>query len=562
MLARMTASASGHPTQRLVNIGLCMVLLSCGGGGGSPAPSPAVSPAPAPAPAPVPPPPAPSDVVVSGPSPVATGCGISGAAVVFTNAEVEPMVATSPANPNQLVAAWQQDRAANGGARAVVSAVSSDGGRSWSRTLQPMSRCGGAAAGSAGDFERSTDPWVDIGIDGTLHLMALGFNGGALLPGSASAMLASRSTDGGVNWSPPTVLQHDGAALFNDKNTLTADPTDARYVYAVWDRIDSNDNGPTLFARSVNAGLSWEPARTIYTPTTTTGPRQTIGNRIVVITEGAERGVLVNVFVQIDNNTTTRLRGMRSVDKGQTWDAPVTVADMQSVGTRDPDSNAVVRDGALVPTVAAGPGGMLWLAWQDARFSGGLRDAIALSRSADGGRSWGAPVAVNRDASVAAFTPTLHVRADGRIGLLHYDLRSNTASTASLLADLWLLSSSDGVTWTETAVKRAFNLATAPTASNGALFLGDYQGLTSSGNVFVPLAVLPNADLNNRTDVIAQRIESLTANSQQALTRFGARAELPTISPGQREAFAAAHAEATRRALQLRRPGPAPRAAR
>ena len=177
-------------------------------------------------------------------------------------------------------------------------------------------------------------------------------------------------------------------------------------------------------------------------------------------------------------------------------------------------------------------------------------------------RTWGAPVAVNRDASVAAFTPTLHVRADGRIGLLHYDLRSNTASTASLLADLWLLSSSDGVTWTETAVKRAFNLATAPTASNGALFLGDYQGLTSSGNVFVPLAVLPNADLNNRTDVIAQRIESLTANSQQALTRFGARAELPTISPGQREAFAAAHAEATRRALQLRRPGPAPRAAR
>ena len=188
------------------------------------------------------------------------------------------------------------------------------------------------------------------------------------------------------------------------------------------------------------------------------GASQTIGNRIVVLGDGPERGVLVNIFVQIDNGASPTLRVMRSLDKGVSWGAPITVAAMQSVGTRDPDGTATVRDGALVPTVAAGPGGVLWLAWQDARFSGGQRDAIALSRSSDGGRSWSAPVAVNRDASVAAFTPTLHVRGDGRIGLLHYDLRSNTTSTASLLADLWLLTSHDGVTWSETALKRGFDL--------------------------------------------------------------------------------------------------------
>ena len=29
----------------------------------------------------------------------------------------------------------------------------------------------------------------------------------------------------------------DGADAFNDKNTLTADPAHARFVYAVWDRL-------------------------------------------------------------------------------------------------------------------------------------------------------------------------------------------------------------------------------------------------------------------------------------------------------------------------------------
>ena len=471
------------------------------------------------------------------------------------------MVATSPANTNLLVAAWQQDRAAAGGARAVMSATSSDGGRSWTRGLQPMSRCGGALIGSSTDFERATDPWVDVGVDGTLHLMALGFNGAALQPGSASAMLASRSTDGGRNWSAPVVLQRDGAAFFNDKNTLTADPSDARYVYAVWDRLDVNDNGPTLFARSADAGLSWEPTRTIYTPLAPAGPSQTIGNRIVVLGDGAERGVLVNIFVQIDNGAAPTLRVMRSLDKGVSWGAPITVAAMQSVGTRDPDSTATVRDGAIVPTVAAGPGGVLWLAWQDARFSGGMRDAIALSRSSDGGRSWSTPVAVNRDASVAAFTPTLHVRGDGRIGLLHYDMRSNTTSTATLLADLWLLTSNDGVTWSETALQRGFNLNTAPTSRNGTLFLGDYHGLTSSGASFVAVAVLPNADVNNRSDVVAQRTETLAGALAQTLARHGVRDELPALTQAQRDAFVSATTQATRRAMSLRRPQQPDRAA-
>ncbi|MBL8999364.1 MAG: exo-alpha-sialidase, partial [Gemmatimonadetes bacterium] len=170
----------------------------------------------------------------SGPSPIAAGCtGGVASGTVYVNAEVEPWVAADPRDPNRLVAAWQQDRWSNGAARGLVTALSTDGGATWVRTLQPMSRCGGAAPGSAGDFERVSDPWVDIGPDGVVYAMGLGASGAVLAPGSASGMLVSRSTDGGRTWSTPALLIRDGADFFNDKNTLTADPTAAGFVYAV-----------------------------------------------------------------------------------------------------------------------------------------------------------------------------------------------------------------------------------------------------------------------------------------------------------------------------------------
>jgi hypothetical protein len=49
----------------------------------------------------------------------------------FPDTQVEPSLAVDPSNPMHLVAAWQQDRWSNGGARGLVSAVSFDGGNSW-----------------------------------------------------------------------------------------------------------------------------------------------------------------------------------------------------------------------------------------------------------------------------------------------------------------------------------------------------------------------------------------------------------------------------------------------
>ena len=507
-----------------------------GGGGGSDTPAPPALTLPA--------------SRVSGATPLAPACtGGSVSGTNYPDAEVEPFVAIDPGNSNHLVGVWQQDRWSNGGSRAVMSAASFDGGRNWARVLQPMSRCAGATAGSAGDFERATDPWVDIGADGTVYMMGLAFSGAALQPGSASAMLASRSTDGGLTWSAPATLISDGTAAFNDKNTLSADPTDARYVYAVWDRLVASGSGPAWLARSSDRGASWEPARAIFTPP---GTSQTIGNRIVVLGDGPQRGVLVNLYTQIDTvagQASSHLDVIRSTDKGLSWSAPVRVAELQAVGARDPDTGTAIRDGATLASIAAGPGGTLWVAWQDARFSGGLRDAIAVSRSNDGGLTWSAPLAINREPGVSAFTPTVTVRADGTVGVTHYDLRSNTSSTTSLLADAWLLTSRDGSAWTEARVWGPFDMAAAPNA--GGLFLGDYQGLVSDATSFVSFLVLASTDTANRTDVYALRNSVAVAAAAHAARALSA-APSDALSPG---AFTQRRHEAIVRSMERRVPG-------
>lgn len=441
--------------------------------------------------------------LASGPSPFVAGCeGVPDLGQVHANAEVEPFVAVNPSFPLNLVGVWQQDRwSTGGGAHGLGTAYSFDGGLTWRRVFVPFSRCAGGNTDNNGNYERATDPWVSFSPNGVAHQMALSLNNFAKPGGTASAMLASRSTDGGRTWSTPVTLVADPAARFNDKNTITADPTDARYVYAAWDRLSfvpGEGVGPTLFARSVDNGASWEPARIIFDPGLSA---QTIGNRIEVLPDGT----LVNLFTHIDylsNAVTAQV--IRSSDKGATWSAPVKVADMFLVTTVDPDTGTQVRDGNILAQLAVSPrDGTLHVVWQDGRFSAYQRSGIALSRSTDGGLTWSEPVQVNHDPQVAAFTPSVHVRFDGTVGVSYYDFRSNTPDPANLPTDYWLARSRNGQAWRESRISDTFDLAKAPLS--GGLFLGDYQGLASIGPVFVPFYVktTPGSDTGNRNDVYA-----------------------------------------------------------
>ena len=194
-------------------------------------------------------------VRVSEPSNLAAGCnGAPQTGTRFVDAEVGAYATMDPANPTHFVGAWQQDRWSNGGAQGVMLAASFNGGRTWSLSTAPFSRCTGGDPGNGGDFERVSNAWVSASPNGNAYAITLAFSGGTFASGSKNAVLVARSTDGGVNWGDPIALIQDGDRFFNDRPSITADPVDSRFVYATWTRLAVTQGGPAWFARSVDGG--------------------------------------------------------------------------------------------------------------------------------------------------------------------------------------------------------------------------------------------------------------------------------------------------------------------
>jgi len=303
-------------------------------------------------------------------SPFRPGCeGVPQSGTLYENAEVEPRVAVDPANPLHVVGAFQQDRWSNGGAHGLVTSTSFDGGVTWAESWAHFSICAGGTVANGGDFQRASDPWVTFSPNGVVHQISLSFND----TNADNAILASRSTDGGLTWTEPATLQRENSgsfSLFLDKESITADSFDPNYVYAVWDRSTfpsdrvsftalGNTFGlrsQTVFTRTTNGGLSWEPARPIFNELRAIS--FTIGNQIAVVPSGPSLPTLVNVMWLFHGSGVQRsccdVAVLRSIDRGVTWSSPIKVSDVDTVGVVDPDTGHDVRTGDIIPDIAAG----------------------------------------------------------------------------------------------------------------------------------------------------------------------------------------------------------------
>ena len=487
-------------------------------------------------------------VPISGPSPLA-GCtddltpGNTG--TNYPETEIEPWVDVNPHNLLNILVGWQQDRWNNGGAKGLVAGVSFDGGGTWNSVVIP-----GITLCSGGTFERASDPWLTFSPSGNAYFFSLAFDM-TTPPGrpggfGPNAMLVSKSTDGGMHWGNPVALIHDDdPRVLNDKNSITADPTDANLVYAVWDRlaittadainpenispahppafgvrIGLGFKGPAYFSRTTDGGVSWEPARSIYDPGAN---NQTIGNQIVVRPGGA----VIDFFTEILNfrNNDHNGRGfnfnlalIRSFDHGatfQTTPQPIRAARIFSSGTVTPDAHEAVRDASILFDVAVNrTNGNLYAVWQDRRFRG--VEEVAFAMSTDGGVSWTTPVRVNQTPANAdnalrqlAFIPSVAVNAAGVLTVTYYDFRNDDLTGE--LTDHWAVfcnpaakncglraSWGDEVRLTEDS----FDILDAPIARGH--FLGDYMGLATSGNDELPVFGIP--DGKDETTIFIRRI--------------------------------------------------------
>jgi len=464
-------------------------------------------------------------VQVSGASPLAS-CNLDDAGgqtgTVYIGSEVEPWIDVNPMNTNNMIGVWQQDRWSNGGSRGLLAGVSATGGATWTTVNDfKTTLCTGGTAANGGGYQRATDPWVTFGPTGIAYQLSLSFNDVA--PPFTTfdfdhALLASRSTDGGLTWSNPVIVKRDTApTVFNDKQSITADPTRATNVYAIWDRLvfpaserasvqasfnTSAFSGPTWFARSTDAGLSWEPAKQVWDPGQND---QTIGNQIVV----QPNGTLVDIFTEFNNENAKKMRGgfvrvLRSTDVGTTWTGPYTVARLGTIGNFDPETGDPVRTGDIIPDIAvdqtsaaSATSGRLYAVWQEASFNGGQADAIAFSQSLDGGLTWSNPIKASKTptnipiGNQQAFTGSVDVSADGTIAVTYYDFRNNT-SAAPLLTDYWIVhchptsptACTNPANWVNELrlTTSSFDMRQAPDA--GGFFTGDYEGLANAGTAF------------------------------------------------------------------------------
>src|SRR5215218_585382 len=409
--------------------------------------------------------------------------------IVTIDAEVEPHIAVDPRNPRHLVVVWTQDSG-----RSNVTLVSRDGRRSWARALVPrLSACTGGAEQTA------ADPWLSFGARGSLYLGSVV----GVIPTTTqpvTAMVASRSSDGGGSWRTPSVVQRRTGAFW-DKPTITADPRHAGRAYVVFDRRIGADAtaGLSYLSRTRDGGRTWSRRRVVFNPRTTSS--WPASNLLSVLRDGT----LLDVgFLYGINTKRVRFLAQRSRDHGRTWSRPRTIATAPNRQPQGP-AGAVVNALAL-PSSALAPDGSVYVVWADLR-SAGLA-SVRLSRSRDGGRRWSRPRTVARVAG-QAFVPAVAVAGDGTVGVMYYGTQRDRPTDPAWTTDVWFSYSFDrGRSWRTRRLAGPFDLNTAE-RGGGQLFLGDYEGLAGLPHGFAAAfaQARPRAT-NGPSDVFFARIRT------------------------------------------------------
>jgi hypothetical protein len=423
--------------------------------------------------------------------------------VVYRNSESEPHLAVNPTNPNNMIAGWHQDRWSTGGAQSLGAAYTLNGGAIWQQVVIPFTHCSGGAPGSAGDYERGSDPWISFSPDGTAHYMALVVDTSV----NENAMVVARSIDGGVSWSAPVVIARSPAqdpvkrSVFNDKNTITADPFDSRLVYATWTLFRTGFVS-LVFARSTDGGQTWSPAMPIATMGNASPGEQTTfrqAAQVVVLPDGS----LVNGFFRIlfdraAGRITYEQAILRSTDQGRHWTRVDTrVASFASISAVDPELNIPVRDAQELPILAVNRAtGQLYMSWQDGNANPQGGAGIVVARSNDGGKTWSNPVRVNQgtSAGVQAFLPVVAVNDQGQVGVLFYDWRNDVLGDPGLSTDVWLSLFDANLNYQgeRRLTAQSFDMRQMVITGPRGFFPGDYVGLSTAGTDFVAAFTVAN----------------------------------------------------------------------
>ena len=133
--------------------------------------------------------------------------------------------------------------------------VSNNGGTSWSTGFLPgLVRANLAAPGP---YESAGDPAIAAGAPGVFWYANLAFD----RTDFANSVAVSRSTDSGRTWSTHFVVRTSaiqGTSLFNDKEWIGADPSDptGNTAYVTWTQFQAFSSA-IVISKTTDGGVTW-----------------------------------------------------------------------------------------------------------------------------------------------------------------------------------------------------------------------------------------------------------------------------------------------------------------
>lgn len=366
----------------------------------------------------------------------------------------EPGICIDPKNPAFLVAA----------ANINMFFYSSDTGRTWTK---------GNLSSSYGVWG---DPCVITDTSGAFYFFHLS---NPLQGNWIDRIVCQKSVDHGVTWNNGSFTFLNGTKE-QDKEWAVVDRRNNN-IYVTWTQFDSygsglsSDSSLILFARSEDAGITWNTVRRISRQG---GDCIDSDNTV----EGAVPAVGPNGEVYVAWSGPAGIMFDRSTDMGETWlENDIFIADQPSGW--DYNVPGIYRCNGLPVTACDTSNspyrGTIYVNWTDQRNGEDDTD-VWLSESTDGGNTWSQPVRVNDDntATHQFFTWMTIDQTNGYLYFVFYDRRYYNDNNT----DVFLAVSRDGGTSFEN-----FCISESPFLPVSYVFFGDYNNITAYNDIVRPI---------------------------------------------------------------------------
>jgi hypothetical protein len=354
------------------------------------------------------------------------------------------------------VAAAQAGRFTDGGASGIVFARSVDNGVSYTSGTLP-----GITVFQGGPFARVSDPSVAHDrAHGVWMVSSLALDANI----TGTAVIVSRSTNGGLTWGNPVTVRAAAAGEDFDKNWSVCDNTTTSpffgRCYTVWD--DFGHGNQLKIAFSTDGGLTWTLSSTPNVGV--------IGGQPVVQPNG-------NVVVPLDNASETQLGFTRSTNGGVSFGTAFLITSITA--KVDPGG---IRSGPLPSAEIAGDG-KIFVVWEDCRFRANCSTNDLVFVTSLNGTTWSAVQRIPIDPTTSVvdhFLPGVGVDRNTsgsttKVAVTYYFYPNVSCTFSTCELHVGFISSSDaGATWSPFIdVVSPMALASLPNTTQGRM-VGDY----------------------------------------------------------------------------------------